>query len=83
MLPAQAKAYRAKLAESEAASLCAAGASASLQQQVGALAEQVRACRYTPGFPYRRLRIQGDQGRRGLGYRFTVQALFVDSEILL
>jgi hypothetical protein len=28
----------------------------------------------SPGFPYRRLRIQGGQGRGGLGYRLTVQA---------
>jgi hypothetical protein len=32
--------------------------------------EQVRFCRCL-FFPYRRLRIQGGQGRGGLGYRFT------------
>ena len=32
------------------------------------LRAQVRFCRY------RRVRIQGGQGRGGLGYRFTVQA---------
>ena len=26
-----------------------------------------------PGFPFRRVRIQGDPGRGGLGYRFTVK----------
>jgi hypothetical protein len=35
--------------------------------------------------PYRRVRIQGDQGRGRLGYRSTVQAytLIVNSKILL
>jgi hypothetical protein len=36
----------------------------------GLCMEQVRFCRCL-FFPYRRLRIQGGQGRGGLGYRFT------------